>query len=302
MKKEKVALGRREFIGVVGLAAGTRFHSNSLAGTQSVSEKTEITVGEFMGAVMKAIPVTPFDGTVDTLKSGAPDGRVHGIATTFLATVEVLQQAIKQNANLILTHEPTFYNHLDETDWLKDDPVYEYKLDLISKNNLAIWRMHDYWHRLKPDPVNRGFAKDCGLSSGVDKEDNRICTIESVPLKKLALKLRTSLGAATAKVVGDPAMNCQTIGILPGAWGGMAQIPFLREKPVDALICGEINEWETSVYVQDAIASGRKVGLILLGHINTEEAGMRVLAEWLKPRFPKIPIQHIPGAEPFFYV
>jgi hypothetical protein len=36
--------------------------------------------------------------------------------------MEVLQRAAARKANLIIAHEPTFYNHLDETAWLGDDP------------------------------------------------------------------------------------------------------------------------------------------------------------------------------------
>ena len=47
-----------------------------------------------------------------------------------------------------------FYNNPDETDWLKDDDVYKYKVDLLNKYKIAIWRFHDNWHGHGPD----GFA------------------------------------------------------------------------------------------------------------------------------------------------
>ena len=51
--------------------------------------------------------------------------------------------------NLIITHEPTFYDHYDKTDALaaEGDPVYAAKAALIKKQGLVIWRFHDYWHR-----------------------------------------------------------------------------------------------------------------------------------------------------------
>ena len=53
--------------------------------------------------------------TVDTFKAGNPDTVVKGIATSFSATVAVCQRAAAPAKNLIIVHEPTFYNHLDET-------------------------------------------------------------------------------------------------------------------------------------------------------------------------------------------
>ena len=44
--------------------------------------------------------------TVDTIKSGDPSQSVRSIVVTFMATREVLAQAVAQGANLIITHEP----------------------------------------------------------------------------------------------------------------------------------------------------------------------------------------------------
>jgi len=38
---------------------------------------------------------------------------VTGIAVTMMATLDVLQRAAANGQNLIITHEPTFYDHLD---------------------------------------------------------------------------------------------------------------------------------------------------------------------------------------------
>ena len=51
--------------------------------------------------------------TVDTLKAGDPATAVTGIVTTSLASLEVLNRAVKSGANLIITSEPTFYSKAD---------------------------------------------------------------------------------------------------------------------------------------------------------------------------------------------
>ena len=40
----------------------------------------------------------------------------------FLASYAVIEQAITKGANFIIVHEPTFYNHRDETAWLMHAP------------------------------------------------------------------------------------------------------------------------------------------------------------------------------------
>jgi putative NIF3 family GTP cyclohydrolase 1 type 2 len=72
------------------------------------------------------------------------------------ATLEVIQKAIDLRASFIIAYEPTFYNHLDQTDWLQNDDVYRYKVDLLKQHNIAVWRNHDYIHHLVPDGVRTG--------------------------------------------------------------------------------------------------------------------------------------------------
>ena len=59
-------------------------------------------------------------------KAGNPDTPVKGIATTFMATLDVLQRSAAAGKNLIVTHEPTFWNHQDQTNDFSGDPVYAF--------------------------------------------------------------------------------------------------------------------------------------------------------------------------------
>jgi hypothetical protein len=48
---------------------------------------------------------------------------VTGVATTFLATLDVLRQAVASGKYFVITHEPTFYNHVDDTKRFESDEV-----------------------------------------------------------------------------------------------------------------------------------------------------------------------------------
>src|SRR5262245_51707271 len=95
------------------------------------SQMMSLTIQQVIDTILQSIPGAPFSQTVDTIKSGDPSREVNGIITTFLASCEVLQKAIDLGANFIITHEPTFYNYLDKTDWLENDLVYFAKRKLI---------------------------------------------------------------------------------------------------------------------------------------------------------------------------
>jgi putative NIF3 family GTP cyclohydrolase 1 type 2 len=97
------------------------------------------------------------------------------------------------------------------------------------------------------------------------------------------------------RYIGDPSQSCSKILVMPGAAGGRRQILSMsREKP-DALLCGEIAEWETAEYVRDARTKGEKLALIVLGHIASEEPGSAYMARWLQNKFPDIKVTHVPA-------
>ena len=133
------AINRRKFIVQIAAAAGAAVVlASPLAGLGAgfIPVQERVTVGQIMDMFIKEAPGAPFSSTVDTLKSGSRDVVVTGIVTSMFATVEVIRKAIALNANFIIAHEPTFYNHTDETDWLEKDNVYRYKADLLKKHNI----------------------------------------------------------------------------------------------------------------------------------------------------------------------
>jgi NIF3 (NGG1p interacting factor 3) len=97
-----------------------------------------LTAAEVMQRVIVATGATPPNGTVDTLKAGDPNTVVTGIVTTFMDTYPVLEKAVAGGKNLIITHEPTFYNHLDDQAPLAADPVLQQKLAYIREPVLVI--------------------------------------------------------------------------------------------------------------------------------------------------------------------
>ena len=208
----------------------------------------------------------------------------------------------KKGCNFIITHEPTFYNHLDETGWLADDPVYLYKKDLCEKNNLVIWRCHDYIHNHRPDGIMTGMKKELGWSDYQDPESPALFHIPPVTLKTLAEQLKSTYKVPALRVVGDPNMVCNKIGLMVGSAGGRSQISFAGRTKPDVLICGEINEWETNIYIHDAIHSGQLTALVLLGHCNSEQAGMNTITEWIDEWYPHIPVHPVFDLKPFSYI
>lgn len=255
-------------------------------------------VKDVIARIVADVPGAPFERTVDTLKTGDPEQVVTGIATTFLATCDVIERAAEAGADLIITHEPTFYEHADPVDWLVDDPVYTAKIALIDRHAMAIWRFHDYLHSLKPDPTFAGLFDALGWTDSVDPDTFYVANRPKTTLSDLIAELKRTLGLSAVRTVGDPAQVVSRVGLMVGAPPGRWHIEALRNARVDTLIVGEINEWETSEYVRDALWSGLAKSLVLIGHSISEEDGMRVIVPWLRARIPEVPITHVPAGNP----
>jgi putative NIF3 family GTP cyclohydrolase 1 type 2 len=263
-----------------------------------MSDTGSITIQDAIETILSATSVAPLHDTVDTAKTGDVTRALTGIVTTFLATGAVIARAAELGANLIIAHEPTFYSHLDTTDWLLDDPVYQAKRRLLDDHGIVVWRFHDYWHSMQPDGIYVGMLAQLGWEPLADDRSPLVCEVPPMSLADLAALLKSRLGAPAVRVAGPNDLICRRIGLVVGAPGGQMQIGVLGHDDVDAIVCGEINEWETCEYARDAAFFGRPKGLIVVGHANSEEQGMAYLATWLRSHLPNLPITHVPSGDP----
>lgn len=274
----------------------------SLLSSFKVHGESDMTIRQAIDRIVADIPGAPFRTTVDTVKSGDPDQPLKGIVTTMFATDAVIGLAIQAGANFIIAHEPTFYNHADETQWLEGDKVWAFKKDLLEKHNIVVWRFHDYWHTFRPDGILMGVLTAMGWDKYYNPGAPEIITVPVTTVKEVVRKAKKELGIDKMKFIGDLSASCQRIVIMPGASGGKRQIETLRKYEPDLMICGELNEWETSEYVRDARYQGLKMSLLVLGHAVSEEPGMEALVSWLEARIKGIPVKHIPSGDPFILV
>lgn len=241
-------------------------------------------------------PIDSIPNTVDTLMYGNPAAEVKGIATAFMATQHVIEQAITLGANLLITHEGIYFSHHDNGKSM-DDPVYNEKHRLINDSGLAIFRFHDYWHRYQPDGIMAGLIQALQWQSYV-VENQPAATVLKIPpmtVGEISVYLKDRLGINYLRYSGDLSMKCTRIGLLAGyRGGGSLCIPLYEKESLDLIIYGEGPEWETPEYVRDANYQGKKKNLIVLGHAESEEPGMNYLAELIKTNFPSIPTFTIP--------
>jgi putative NIF3 family GTP cyclohydrolase 1 type 2 len=240
--------------------------------------------------------------TVDTFKAGNPDATVKGIVTTMFPTYGVLKAAAASGKNLIICHEPAFYDHFDQAAELvkAGDRVLADKKAFIEKNGLIIWRFHDHWHLRKPDGILQGMVRALGWEEFQDPSDEELFRIPETSLLNLCRELKRRLGCEALRAVGNPGMVLTKVAFLPGAPASIEQMRALGRCDIDAVVSGETREWETMEYARDAAAEGKPKALIILGHVPSEQAGMEECARWLRTFISEVPVEFVASGEPYW--
>jgi putative NIF3 family GTP cyclohydrolase 1 type 2 len=278
-----------------------------MSGTAAIhpaNAQTEpLTAREVIARIQAHAGIPWMSETVDTFKAGDPDTEVKGIAVTMMATLDVLQRAAAAGQNLIITHEPTFYNHLDKPNDLEqkeNDPVLAAKRAFIAEHRLVIWRFHDHWHRMKPDGIEAGMVHALSWEKFQDAGNQYVFVLPETDLEHLVSDLKSRLKVHVMRVVGDPKLKVKKVALVPGASGFGKETRALEISDLQVLITGEPREWETVEYVADAVTEGKPKALIILSHIPSEQAGMDECTRWLKTFVSEVPVEFVPARDPFW--
>jgi putative NIF3 family GTP cyclohydrolase 1 type 2 len=370
-------ISRRDFVAAAaaGAVAGPFALEDALA-QRSAKREGGVTAQEIVDRIKKQVGVDWSTDDVDTFKAGDPSTLVTGVVTTSMATLEVLQKAVKAGANFVITAAPTFYTRADLSTPAgrgfgpggagrgpsttvragqdggrggpaaaagpgpagvsgpgtgasapmppappmppsvvppappgaaaaapvtppPPDPVYAGKNDFIAKHQLVVFRLAHHWNQRKPDPRAQGLAAAMSWTKYRIGDDPLRYEVPALTLEALASQLKQRLGIRGGiRAIGNRATTVRRIGLLPGYTLIPAAIAML--PTVDAIVAGEVQEWEGATYAQDVVFAGKEKGFISIGRVVNEAPGMQVCADWLKTIVPEVPVRFIGAGDPYW--
>lgn len=239
--------------------------------------------------------------TRDQVLYGDTDKECTGIVTTCFASVDVIKETHKLGANLIIPHEALFWNHGDHTDWLEKDnnKIFFEKKALLDEYGITVWRNHDYIHSgVKDgkggyyDGIFKGFAHYTGLedyyvpqvgSPVMYQGENMFRFEEGITVKELAEKIMDGCNLRGVRVIGKLDDVVHT-AMIPGhimSFRDNQIISKVDAKDVDCLLCMELIDFTVNEYMRDGEQLGHPKAMIVTGHFNTEEPGMKYMMNWL---------------------
>lgn len=235
--------------------------------------------------------------TIDTFKIGNAEKEVTKIGVCFIATPEVIANAKEWGADLLITHEPTFYNHGDTLD---DTSLCAKKCALVKESDLAICRYHDSMHFRAEDLIDCGFATALGLQGRFDGEGVFLLEDETTPLC-LAKAIEERLQIQHVRIIGSRKGRVEKLQFALGARGSKPFLAF-RENDCQVLLAGEMSEWFDGEPIRDLAQMGVQKTILLLGHVGSERDGMKKLARVIDQKYDGAQAKYFECGELYTYL
>ena len=298
---KRAHISRRRFVQMTGAAGVVPL---GLASAETLT--AEAAIGRIQAELGGEWLPTGLDG----FKAGSPSTVVKGIATTAMATLNVLKQAVQANANLVLTYEPTFYSRADGRvpdstpgrgpgGFDAGDPVIQAKRQFIETNGLVVFRLRDHWQARKENDMVTGLAEALGWSTRGVKNGDALYEIPPASTEATIGLIRSKLNLRGGlRVVGDRHATIRRVLLFPGSMAPATM--WQRYSEVDLIVAGEVREWENTHYAADMFTAGEKRVLVTTGRVVSEEPGMRACAEWVKTVVKEVPVKWIGAGDPYW--
>lgn len=238
--------------------------------------------------------------TCDTLKAGDPNTEVTKVAVAMFATVGVVREVREWGAQLLIVHEPLYYNHWDEH---TEDFFEVEKRRLIEESGITIYRFHDHPHYTDPDIITTGELKCLELDGTLEETDifdlTRLHLTTPITARRLAKHIECKLNIAHIRIAGAADIPCTCLSLMVGSPDGLEQE--LRYPGSEIILTGEILEWGLGEHVRDAAQMGYHKAILVLGHVGSERDGMKYTAQILKNRQPQLDVRYFECGELYTY-
>lgn len=227
------------------------------------------------------------------LQFGSCNKEIKKILIALDATSSVVEEAINNKCDLVITHHPAVYYPLLSLDY---DKKYDRKVAKMISSGINFYSMHTNFDTAAGG-MNDILANKIGLfniktENEIIKQGSlmRIGTVESIKLEEFVKFVINSLGEDGAKFVGNPDKIISKVGIVGGAGG--SELAKAIELGCDCYITGEIHHHQALEAVENEIA------VIEVSHF-VESVFKNTLKRVLSIQFPDVEIMLAKESNPF---
>lgn len=214
---------------------------------------------------------------------GDREKEIEKIQLSLDATEDTIENAIKNNVDLIITHHPLIFKEISR---INSDSVLGRKILKLIKNDIAVYSLHTNLDSAK-DGLNDWIVKKVfGIEESdiLDKKNGeygigRVVTLEeSWTGEGIIEVLKDKLSLENISIVNlDLKKNIKKIGIVTGAGGSYWRKG--KDSKIDLLITGDIKYHEALDMKENGMSA------IDIGHFESEHIFSDIIKELLRDRF-----------------
>ena len=228
----------------------------------------------------------------DGFKAGNPETDVRIVAVCWQATLPALREAAARGAGLFVTHEPTFYVHMDDDLRVFELPFALAKKRFIEETGILIYRCHDVWDRMPEIGILDSWARQLGFDLPPAAADAFHAAYPfRGTVRDLAERVRertAPLGQSRVWVLGE--MDALVTRVAIGT-GAITDFRRMLSLGADAMV---VTDDGMSFWSAGCQAADSAIPLIVVNHAAAEEPGMKNLAGYLARTFPGLSVFHLP--------
>lgn len=240
-----------------------------------------------------------WDQTRDRILYGESDREITKMGVCWVATMQVIEQAMHDGINFIISHENPFYENSTCLRTLVHESIL-LKKALLDQGNITIYRSHDVWDMFPEYGVADQWAKRLGfpfereLSSYLQYAIIPTMSVED--LAKHIARALTQDGEDGVYVLGD--LNHKVTNLSMGT-GAATDIFGMLKRPTDAVI---VSDDGITNYYQGQYAIDNDVPMIIVNHAGCEICGLKAMEDYFKLQFPNLDVSYLKEGYKFHYI
>ena len=236
------------------------------------------------------------------LQAGRSEKEVRRIYLALDTTDAVIEEAIAQEADMLITHHPLIFSPLKH---ITDEDFIGRRLLKLIRSDISYYAMHTNYDvmgmaelagkvlELSEPEVLEVTGSMHSESGEVPVGIGRVADLaQPMDLKSCAEMVKKAFDLPNVKIFGEPDMQVHRLGVFPGS--GKSAISVSLEKGVDVLVTGDIDHHEGI----DAVA--QKMAVIDAGHYGVEHIFIADMEHFCREKFPEAEIRTAKIRQPFW--
>ncbi len=232
---------------------------------------------------------------------GDEEAEIRKVLINLDVTDAAVERAVKEGADLILTHHPLLFRPLKT---VTEQDFIAARVRKLIRNDINYYAMHtnfDIAGMADQNAVDLSLREPEVLEELGTYEDGRAYGLgrigllpEEMTLKELAGHVKDVMKLDAVRVYGDPERKVLRVGVSSGA--GKSAVNDALRKHADVLITGDL-DYHTAI---DADARG--LAMIDAGHYGTEFTYISFMEKYVKEKFPELDVLTMQIVQPYHIV